>query len=146
MASVNKVILIGRLTRDPETRSFASGGKVAQFGFAVNGRKKGPDGTYVDDPCFIDCKAFNSDNGRKLADTIEHYLSKGQQVYLEGKLVMESWQDKDTGAKRSKLVVVVYDMQFLERKEDGPGAGAGRKARAEMESGDDGGAGLDIPF
>ena len=81
MANLNKVMLIGRLTRDPEVRTFANGGKVAKFGFAVNNRKKNqPTGQWEDEPVFLDVEAFNRENGRKLADLVEQYLKKGDQV------------------------------------------------------------------
>jgi single-strand DNA-binding protein len=124
MANLNKVMLIGRLTRDPEIRTFNNGGKVAAFGFAVNNRKKDQStGQWVDDPCFVDLKAFNRGEagapGRKLADLVEQYLKKGHQAFFEGHLVMETWEDKNGGGKRSKLVVVVDDLQFLEPRADG---------------------------
>ena len=78
MANLNKVMLIGRLTRDPEMRTFANGGKVAKFGFAVNNRKKNQQtGQWEDEPVFLDVEAFNRETGRKLADLVEQYLRKG---------------------------------------------------------------------
>jgi single-strand DNA-binding protein len=119
VANLNKVMLIGRLTRDPESRTFASGGKVVNFGFAVTNRKKDPQtGEWVDDPCYIDCKAFNRETGRKLADLIEERLRKGSQIFIEGHLVFEQWEDKE-GKKQSKLRVVVEDFQFLDPKPEG---------------------------
>jgi single-strand DNA-binding protein len=117
VASVNKVILIGRLTRDVEVRTFANGGKVAQFGFAVDGaRKKNPDtGRWESEPCFLDVKVFNRGETGKSADIAEQYLSKGKQAFIEGKLVMESWTSKD-GDRRSKIIVEVENFQFLEPK------------------------------
>src|SRR6478736_5188495 len=86
MANVNKLILIGRLTRDPETRTFANGGKVAKFGFAVTNRKKNSQtGQWEDVPMFIDCEAYNRGEFGKQADLVEQYLAKGRQVYLEGR-------------------------------------------------------------
>src|SRR6266436_5212241 len=113
MANLNKVMLIGRLTRDPETRAFANGGKVAMFGFAVNNSKKNQQtGEWEDDPVFIDCEAFNRGETGKLADIIERYLHKGSQAYLEGRLKLDRWDDKTTGEKRQKLRVVVDVMQM----------------------------------
>jgi single-strand DNA-binding protein len=117
MANLNKVMLIGRLTRDPETRTFSNGGKVANFGFAVNNRKKNADGTWGEDPVFLDCKAFNRETGRKLADLVEQHMRKGAQFYVEGHLVFEQWE-KD-GQKRTALRVVMDDFQFLEPRQDG---------------------------
>lgn len=128
MANLNKVMLIGRLTRDPEIRAFSNGGKVANFGFAVNNRRKNQQtGQWEEVPVFVDVKAFNRETGRKLADTVEQYLRKGQQVYIEGHLVLEEWTGKEDGKKQSKLRVVVDDFQFLERREDG-GSGVARSA------------------
>jgi single-strand DNA-binding protein len=131
MANLNKVMLIGRLTRDPEVRSFANGGKVAKIGFAVNNRKKDQaTGNWVDDPVFLDIDAFNRETGRKMADLVEQYLRKGNQVYIEGNLVLDQWVDKD-GQKRSKIKIVMTDMQFLEGKPEGmAGASEGSGMRA----------------
>jgi single-strand DNA-binding protein len=131
MANVNKVILVGRLTRDPECRSFSTGGKVAKFGFAVtNRRKNSQTGQWEDEPMFIDCEAFNRGEFGKLADIIEQYLRKGSQVYLEGKLMLDQWDDKQTGAKRSKHKLVVDQMQMLDGKGDGQGGPARGPQRA----------------
>lgn len=117
MASVNKIILVGRLTRDPECRTFQSGGKVAEFGIAVDGdRKKGADGKWEAEPCFLDCKAFNRGEFSKTADLIEQYLHKGSLVYVEGKMVTEKWIDKSSNQERSKLRVIVDTVQFLDTK------------------------------
>lgn len=121
MANLNRVTLIGRLTRDPEIKSFSNGGKVANFGFCVNNRKKSKDsGEWEDVPVWIDLKAFNRENGRKTADLIEKFLKKGHQAYIEGHLVLEEWAGKDDGKKQSKLVVYVDEIQFLEKKQDSP--------------------------
>jgi len=119
MANVNKVIFVGRLTRDPECRTFTNGGKVAKFGFAVtNRRKNSQTGQWEDEPMFIDCEAFNRGEFGKLADTVEQYLKKGSQVYLEGRLHLDQWDDKTTGQKRSKHKLVVENMQMLETRAD----------------------------
>ena len=103
MANLNKVMLIGRLTRDPEVRTFSNGGKVANIGFAVNNRVKNQQtGQWEDKAVFLDVKAFNRETGRKLADLAEQYLRKGHQCYIEGHLILEEWDDKDTGQKRRK--------------------------------------------
>ena len=129
MANLNKVMLIGRLTRDPEVRTFANGGKVAAFGFAVNNRKKNQQtGEWEDDPVFVDVKAYNRETGRKLADFVEQYLKKGHQAFLEGHLVFEQWQDKNDGSKRSKLKIVMDNVQFLEPRSDGGNAEGGSRA------------------
>lgn len=124
MANLNKVMLIGRLTRDPEIKTFGNGGKVANVGFAVNNRKKDKtSGEWVDVPVWIDLKVFNRETGRKMADLVESSLKKGQQIYVEGHLVLEEWTGKEDGKKASKMVVYVDDFQFLEKREGGPSAG-----------------------
>ena len=85
MANLNKVMLIGRLTRDPEMHAFPTAGEVAKFGFAVNNRKKNlTTGQWEEVPVFLDVKAFNRETGRKQADTVEQYFHKGNQFYVEG--------------------------------------------------------------
>src|SRR5436190_12978792 len=101
MANLNKVMLIGRLTRDPECRVFASGGKVAAFGFAVNTRKKNQQtGQWEDEPVFLDVEAFNRGETGKQADLVEQSLRKGTQVFIEGHLKLDQWTAQD-GQKRS---------------------------------------------
>lgn len=120
MANLNKVMLIGRLTRDVETRTFSNGGKVAQFGFAVTGsRKKNQQtGKWEDEPCFLDVKVFNRGEFGRSADLAEQYLSKGRQVFIEGHLRMESWTSQD-GQKRNKIVVEVDKFEFLDSRDGG---------------------------
>lgn len=119
MANLNRVMLIGRLTRDPEVRAFANGGKVAKFGFAVSytrQRKNPATGEWEGgETAFVDVEVFNSnrENGRQLADLVEQRLHKGQQVYLEGRLRLNEWTDQQ-GQKRSKLLVVADSLEFLD--------------------------------
>ena len=129
MANLNKVMLIGRLTRDPEVRTFANGGKVAKFGFAVNNRRKNAQtGQWEDEPVFIDVDAFNRGDFGKKADLVEQYLKKGHQVFIEGHLQLDQWTGQD-GQKRSKLKIVLDDMQFLEPRGEGGPRGAGPSRR-----------------
>jgi single-strand DNA-binding protein len=130
MADVNKVILIGRLTRDPEMRTFQNGGKVAAFGFAVGSRRKNPQtGQWEDgETMFIDCEAFNRGEFGHLADTVERFLRKGSQAYLEGRLRLDQWDDKQTGQKRSKHKLTVDVMQMLDPRQSGEaGEGGGNR-------------------
>jgi single-strand DNA-binding protein len=129
MANLNKVFLIGRLTRDPEVRTFSNGGKVAKFGFAVNNRRKNPQtGQWEDEPVWLDCEAYNRGEFGKLAETVEKFLRKGSQVFLEGHLQLDQWTDRDN-QKRQKLKIVVDSMQMLDRRGDIPGnGGQGRPA------------------
>ncbi len=158
MANLNRVMLIGRLTRDPEVRVFANGGKVANFGFAVNNRRKNAaTGQWEDEPVFIDVKAFNRERGRPLADLIEQYMRKGQQFYVEGKLTLDQWTTQD-GQKVSKLRVILDDFQFLEPRSEGrPSAptrapvssgyhDAGHDEQSSFEPSDSLGQEEDIPF
>ncbi|SRR5579871_6108689 len=119
MANLNKVMLIGRLTRDPEVRTFSNGGKVANFGFAVNNRRKNQStGQWEDEPVFIDMAVFNRGEMGRQADIAEQSLRKGHQVFIEGHLKLDQWTSQD-GQKRSKLSVVVDNFQFLEPRADG---------------------------
>lgn len=119
MANVNRVTLIGRLTRDPELRVFDNGGKVANIGFAVNNRRKNPQtGQWEEVPVWIELRAFNRESGRKLADLAEAHLRKGHQVYIEGRLSLDEWTGKEDGKKHSRTVVLVDNLEFLERKAD----------------------------
>ena len=105
MANLNKVMLIGRLTRDPEIRTFANGGKVAAIGFAVNNRRKNAQsGQWEDDPVYLDMEAFNRREGQQLADLVENSLRKGHQVFIEGHLKLDQWTDKENrkAAPRSR--------------------------------------------
>lgn len=131
MANVNKLILIGRLTADPEVRTFSNGGKVAKLRLAVNNRRKNSQsGQWEDYPMYIDCDAFNRGENGKTADLAEQYLAKGRQVYLEGRLELETWDDKTTGQKRSKHKMIVDNIQFLDnRQQDGGGEGGGYAPR-----------------
>jgi single-strand DNA-binding protein len=125
MANLNKVLLIGRLTRDPEVRTFANGGKVAKFGFAVNNRKKNQQtGQWEDEPVFLDVDVFNRGDSGRMADLVEQYLAKGRQVFIEGHLKMDNWTSQD-GQKRSKLSIVADNLQFLDAKGEGAGAPSG---------------------
>lgn len=128
MANLNKVMLIGRLTRDPEVRAFATGGKVAKFGFAVNNRRRNnATGEWEDEPVFLDVDAFNRGENGKLADRVEQFLHKGSQIFIEGHLRLDQWASQD-GQKRSKIAVVVDNFQFLEPRADG-GEGQPRQSR-----------------
>ena len=121
MANLNKVMLIGRLTRDPEVRMFSNGGKVAKFGFAVNNRKKNlQTGQWEEDPVFLEVDAFNRGEFGKNADHVEQYLRKGSQVFVEGHLKLDQWTTQD-GQKRSMIKVVLESMQFLDPRPEGGG-------------------------
>jgi single-strand DNA-binding protein len=124
MANFNKVVLIGRLTRDPESRTFSNGGKVTKIGFAVTNRKKNSQtGNWEDEPMFIDCEAFNRGEFGKTADLIADRCRKGTQILIEGRLHLDTWDDKNGGGKRSKHKIVIDTVQLLEPRADGAGGG-----------------------
>src|SRR5262245_32286120 len=121
MANLNKVMLIGRLTRDPEA---IMNGKGAKFGFAVNNRKQNPDTQQWEDvPVFIDMEIWNRGEMGKNADRFLQNVRKGHQIFIEGHLKLDTWDDKNGGGKRSKLCVVVENFQYLEARPEGLGGG-----------------------
>jgi single-strand DNA-binding protein len=136
MATLNKVMLIGRLTDNPEPpRTLPNtGNRVVKFRFAVGRSRKNPQtGQWENDPnpLYIDCEAFTRDNYTRLVDLITNYLKKGSQIYLEGQLRYDVWDDKQSGQKRSKHKIVVEDIQFLDsRAAEGGGDIQGRSAAA----------------
>jgi single-strand DNA-binding protein len=117
MASYNRVILVGNLTRDPELRYIASGTAVTDIGLAVNDRRKNPNGEWEDETTFVDITLW----GRQ-AEVASEYLSKGSPVLIEGRLKLDTWESND-GQKRSKLKVVGLRMQML----GAPRAGGARR-------------------
>ena len=118
--NVNKVMLMGNITRDIEMRQFPSGGSVGKFTLAVNERYKDRNEQWQERANFIDCEAF----GRK-AEVMAQYLGKGRPVFIEGKLRLDKWEDKQSGQSRSKLKVVVDDFQFVDSRGGGDGGGSG---------------------
>lgn len=109
--SINRVNISGNLTRDPEMRHTASGMQVLSFSMAVNDRAKDANGEWVDRPNFIDCTMFGA-----RAEAVSRYISKGSKVAVEGKLRWSQWE-KD-GQKRSKIEVIVDEIEFMSRRED----------------------------
>jgi len=108
MASFNKVILMGNLTRDPELRYTPKGTAVAKLGLAVNRTWKTETGETKEDVLFIDIEAFS-----RQAETVGQYLKKGSPVLIEGRLRMDTWDDKQTNQKRSKILVTAENVRFL---------------------------------
>lgn len=108
MASFNKVILVGNLTRDPELRYTPKGTAIARIGLAVNRKYKDANGQLQEEVSFIDADAWSSQ-----AETIAQYMRKGSPLLIEGRLKQDSWEDKQTGQKRTALRVVVENFQFL---------------------------------
>jgi single-strand DNA-binding protein len=118
MASFNRVILVGNLTRDPELRYTPKGMAIAKIGLAVNRTWRNEAGETKEDVTFVDVDAF----GRQ-AETLAQYMKKGSPLLVEGRLKLDQWYDKQTGQKRSKLGVVVEGFQFLGGGNRGEGGG-----------------------
>lgn len=119
MANYNKVMLMGNLTRDIEVRQTPNGTSVANIGLAVNRRFKGANGEQQEETTFVDCEAWG-----RTAEVMAQYLAKGRPVFIEGRLKLDQWQDKD-GGNRSKLKVVVEGFQFVDSRGGGGGGGGG---------------------
>ena len=120
MANLNRVLLIGNLTRDPEVRYTPKGTAVADIGIAVNRIYSGEDGERKEEVTFVDVTLW----GRQ-AEVAQEYLKKGRQVFIEGRLQLDTWDDKQTGQKRSRLRVVAENMQMLGSRGDSePGSTA----------------------
>jgi len=139
MASLNKVFLIGNLTRDPDLRYTPGGAAVCSFGVAVNRRYTTARGEDREDTCFVDVDAWG-----KWGEACNTYLRKGSPVLIEGRLRLDQWEDRETGARRSKLMVVAEHGQFLGRPRSGdfddgpPESGPPRRRGGRPEpSGDD---------
>ena len=123
MASYNKVILMGNLTRDPQLSYTPSQTPVVDFGLATNRKWNAQDGSQREETCFIDCQAFG-----KQAETLNKYVKKGNPIMLEGRLTFNSWTAQD-GTKRSKHRVTVENFQFL-RTQPAPGTGSAAASAA----------------
>lgn len=119
MASFNKVILLGNLTRDPEMRYLPNNTPVVELGMACNRRFKDAQGQDREEAMFIDCAAFG-----KQAETLNQYCHKGDLLLIEGRLKLDTWEDKQGGGKRSKHRIAIENFQFMPRR-DGAGAPAG---------------------
>ena len=117
--SINRVIISGNLTRDPELRSTAGGMPVLGFGVAVNDRRKNQQtGEWEDYPNFIDCTMFGA-----RAEALSRYLNKGTKVSIEGKLRWSQWERE--GQKRSKIEVIVDELEFMSSRGDSSSYGCG---------------------
>ncbi len=128
--ALNRVTLAGNLTRDPQVRFLANEQAVANFGLAINRRFKGSDGQLKEEVTFVDVEAWG-----RTAELVGQYLTKGRAAYVEGRLKLDNWEDKD-GQKRSKLKVVADSVQFLDSKPSGDrtGPSAGDAAGDEAAS------------
>jgi single-strand DNA-binding protein len=140
---INRVTIVGRLTRDPELRHLPSGNAVLQLGVAVNGRQRDEAGAWVDKPNFFDVKVFGNQ-----AEMLSNHLSKGRRIGVDGRLDWQSWEASDGSGKRSKVEIVAQSVQFLDSRADGEGGGQFVPAGATSgaRDADFGGADDDIPF
>jgi len=129
--SLNRVMLIGRLTRDPELRYTPSGSGVCQLALATNRYGQDQSGERREFTDYHDVVVWNQGN-RKLADLCAQYLQKGRLVYVEGRLQTRSWDDQATGQKRYRTEVNASDVQFLDSRQDGAPAGAPAEAGAAV--------------
>lgn len=122
MPNLNKVFLMGNLTRDPELRYTPSGAAIVEFGMAINRQWKGQDGQKKEEVTFVDVLAW-----QRTAEIISEYCKKGSPLFVEGRLQLDQWEGKD-GQKRSRMRVVVDNMQFI-------GAPAGARRGPAPEGG-----------
>src|SRR5438067_2897385 len=130
MANYNKIILVGNLTRDPQLRYLPSQMAVVDFGLAVNHKFKTKTGADREDVLFIDCSCF----GRG-AEVINQYCQKGKQLLVEGRLKLDTWDDKQTGQKRSRHKVTIDNFQLLGSREGQAGGAAGGAGGAGGDQG-----------
>lgn len=106
--SFNKVVIVGNITRDIELKSFKSGHSYTRFTVAVSRKHTGKDGNTIEETAFVDVDAFG-----KQAETIKSYFGKGKPILVEGRLKTDTWEDKNTGEKRSRLGVVLESFAFV---------------------------------
>jgi single-strand DNA-binding protein len=146
MASFNKVILMGNLTRDPELRYTPKGTAVAKLGLAVNRSWRNAEGQQQDETTFVDVDAFG-----KQAETLGQYMQKGRPILIEGRLKLDQWEDKNTGQNRSKLGVILEKFSFVGGGSQNGGTTSPPQATAppptsEVPPFDDGPSDDDVPF
>ena len=130
-ADLNRVTLIGRLTRDPELRHSRSGDAIASLRIAVNGRARDEGGQWVDKPNFFDVSVF----GRQ-AETVANYMAKGRRIGIDGRLQWREWEAQD-GTKRQSVDVVANDIFFLDNRGDAEGGGGWSAQAAPASPGGD---------
>jgi single-strand DNA-binding protein len=128
MANLNKVMLIGNLTRDPELRYTPKGTAVAEIGLAINRVWNNEQGQKQEETTFVEVTLWS-----RQAELAQQYLTKGRGVYVEGRLQMDSWDDKETGKKRSKLRIVAESLQFLPDGRGGQQGGGQQASRPPQQ-------------
>jgi single-strand DNA-binding protein len=136
MASFNKVILMGNLTRDPQLKYLPNQMAIAEFGLAMNRKFRTQSGEDREEVTFVDCTAFG-----KTGELINQYFTKGKPIFIEGRIKYDSWDDKQGGGKRSKITVVIENFQFVGGREGGGPGGGGGASHDEHESGGGGSGG-----
>ena len=141
MPDLNRVILAGRLTRDPELKYTPSGTAVCKMGLAVSRTFKGKDGEKREETLFVDLTAWE-----KSAEYYGQHLRKGRPVIVEGRLRSDTWDDKTTGQKRSKIEITVMRLQQLDWEDRGGGGGAAAPSRPEPREIEEPIPEDDIPF
>lgn len=115
--SINSVVISGNLTRDPELTATAGGMAILKMGIAVNDRRKNQQtGEWEDVPNFFDVKVFGS-----RGESLSRFLSKGSKIAVSGRLSWSSWEDKNTGDKRSKVEIIADDIEFMSARGEGGG-------------------------
>ena len=129
MASFNKVILLGNVTRDPQLSYLPSQTAVIEFGLAVNRKFKKQDGSQGEEVCFVDCQMFG-----KRAEVINKYVKKGNPLFVEGRLKFDSWQSQD-GQKKSRLRVFVENFEFISSGQSGQGGQGGGGGQQQQYGG-----------
>ncbi len=120
MASLNKVMLIGNVTRDPEIKYTPKGSAVADLGLAINRSYTNQGGEKVEETTYVDVELWG-----RLAEIAGEYAKKGRPIFIEGRLRIDSWEDKQSGQKRSRLKVVGEGLQLLGTRQGGQGGGSG---------------------
>lgn len=114
MASLNKVLLIGNLTRDPDVRMMSNGRPVCNFGLALNRSYKDADGNRKEETTFVEVESFGP-----RAEAVGRFFTKGRAIFIEGRLKLDQWESKE-GEKRSALRIVLDSFEFVDSKQDGP--------------------------
>jgi single-strand DNA-binding protein len=129
MANLNKVMLIGNLTRDPDLKYTPGNQAVCEIGLAVNRKYRTKEGEDREETTFVDCEAWG-----KQAEVLKQYMTKGKPLFVEGRLKLDTWEDKD-GGKRSKMRVVIENFQFIGAAGGGGGGGGGGERYVTEEGG-----------
>jgi len=136
MANLNKILMMGNLTRDPQLSYTPNQTPVVDFGLATNRRWTGQDGSQREETCFVDCRMFG-----KRAEVINKYCNKGNPLFIEGRLTFDSWEAQD-GSKRSKHRVTVENFEFIGRGSSGAGQSVNQTGtESKPQTSED-----DIPF